>query len=300
MALFWRTALKNEELTAALLDCARASGADLIGIADIDRFREVPAQSHPSSIFPETRSVVVLGKRVARGCLRGIEEGSQFSIYSTYANNWVPHRILALATVRVASWLEDHRWEAVPIPDLPKQVPPMGVPVRDGAPAPNVMMDFADAAVRAGLGEIGYTGQLMTPEFGHLQRLHVILTDAPLTASQLFEGTVCDRCRACAAGCPLNAFRQEGDHDTEILGKRMCVAKIDADACRSCRNGALPNPSHPSGPPDRTAAACMRACVVHMEKAGVLKRRFHNAFRHRPAWAVNKAGEPVIAEGGAQ
>lgn len=290
----------SRSLTEAFIEHARTAGADLVGIASIDRFAGVPAQHHPASIFPETRSVVVLGKRVARGCLRGIEEGSQFSIYVTYANNWVPNRTLALITVRAASWLEDQRWEAVPLPDLPPETPPMGVPVRDGAPAPNVMLDFADAAVRAGLGEIGYTGMLMTPQFGHLQRVQVILTDAPLDASPLFAGVVCDRCGACARACPLGAFKEGGDHAAEILGRSMVVAKVDASVCKACRNGVLPNPSHPAGAPDRSAASCMRACVVHMGEAGLLSRAFENPFRRRPAWAVNRAGESVIVEEGAR
>lgn len=286
----------DEAISPALTDYAKQSGADLVGIASIDRFRGIPPEHHPASIFPETRSVVVLGKRIVRGCLRGVEEGSQFSIHSTYANNWVPHRVLALITVRVASWLEDRQWEAVPLPDLPPQVPAMGVPVRENAVAPNVMLDFADAAVRAGLGEIGYMGALMTPEFGHLQRLQIILTDAPLTPKPLLEKAVCDRCGACMAACPLGAFQAGNERNIDILGKRMRIADVDPSSCRKCRNGALPNPSHPSGVPDRSAATCMRACVVHMEKAGLLKRSFENPFRRRPAWAVNKAGESVLIE----
>ena len=122
--------MSDSQLTQSLKQTAASAGADLVGIAPVARFDEVAPQHHPASIYPETKSVVALAKRIARGCLRGTEEGTQLSIYPTYACNWVPHRFLAYATVGVASFLEDSRYEAVPLPDLPPETPPMGVPVR--------------------------------------------------------------------------------------------------------------------------------------------------------------------------
>ena len=66
------TTLDTTELKAA----AREAGADLVGVADIGRFDGIDPAHHPASIYPEARSVIVLGKRVVRGCLRGVEEGS--------------------------------------------------------------------------------------------------------------------------------------------------------------------------------------------------------------------------------
>lgn len=286
----------DSALTVRLKEAARRAGADLVGIAPIERFDGIAKSHHPSAIFPEARSVVVVGKRITRGCLRGVEEGTQFSLYSTYAMNWVPHRFLALTTVAVATFLEDSRWEAVPVPNLPREVPPMGVPVTPEAPAPNVMIDFADAAVRAGLGEIGYTGELMTPEFGHLQRIQMILTDAELEPDPICELEICDRCGACVRACPLGAISEVGGSEIEICGRRMKVADIDAEICSRCRNGAWPNPDHPSGPPDRLAAACMRACVSHMEERNCLTKRFRAPFRKRPAWNVAENGVASLAK----
>ena len=67
------------ELTDALKQHATESGADLVGIADIERFQGLAPQNDPRYIFPEVRSVVILGRRITRGTLRGIEEGTQFS-----------------------------------------------------------------------------------------------------------------------------------------------------------------------------------------------------------------------------
>lgn len=283
--------------TARFKAAARAAGADLVGIAPIGRFNGIAKSHHPSSIFPETRSVVVIGKRIVRGCLRGVEEGTQFSLYNTYAMNWLPHRFLAMVTVSAATFLEDNGSEAVPLPDLPTQVPAMGVAVKPDAPAPNVMIDFADAAVRAGLGEIGYTGELMTPEFGHLQRIQIILTDTELEPDPICEQEICDRCGACVSACPLGAISESPGSKIEICGRRMEIAEVDAEICSQCKNGAWANPSHSSGRPDRLAAACMRACIAHLEEKGCLANRFHAPFRKRPAWKIDHSGVASVEKG---
>ena len=172
----------------------------------------------------------------------------------------------------------------------------MGVPVREGQPAPNVLLDFEDAAVRAGLGEIGYLRTFVSPEFGARQRFFIILTDAPLEASPISTDEVCERSPAFAKYCPLGAIDASQEETLEIAGKKMRVAKIDFKKCQGCKNGALGNNRHACGKPDRLAALCMRHYMVHLEKAGRLKHTFINPFRNRPAWEVRT--DRVIVEAG--
>ena len=286
-----------DPLTTAFCDHARASGADLVGIAGIDRFGGLPPQHHPTSIYPEARSVIVLGRRITRGTLRGVEEGTQFSNYRLYGEDWLDNRFVALTVYRAAEWLEDRGWEAVPLLALPPEIPPMGVPVRPGSPPPNVLVDVEDAAVRAGLGEIGYARFLLTPQFGPRQRFQAILTDALLDPDPLFAGPICDRDPAIhAAFCPLGAIDPAREETLEICGKEMRVARVDYALCKTCENGAHANRYHPAGKPERLAALCARSCLAHLEEGSKLINTFQHPFRKRAPWTVVRgqlfAGDP--------
>jgi epoxyqueuosine reductase QueG len=267
-----------------LEETARESGADVIGVADIGRFHGLPPEKHPQSIFPEARSVIVLGRRITRGTLRGVEEGTNFLDYALYGYDWLDNRFVALTTRLVSEYLEDNGWEAVPLPNLPPEIPPMGVPVRPGQPAPNVMLDFDDAAVRAGVGEIGYPDVLVTPEFGPRQRIQMILTDAELEPSPILEDEVCTRDPELGDLCPLGALK--GEREMVVCGKSMRIADVDYEKCAGCRNGAKPNMYHPAGRPDRLAAVCVRSYVDHLEKNGRLTKTFNNPFRKRKPWEI--------------
>lgn len=280
--------LKKEKFSEKVKRLAKESGADLVGAANIGRFKDVPAQHHPASIFPEAKSVIVIGRRITRGTLRGVEEGTQFSIYAIYGYDWLDNRFLAMTTFKVAEFLEDNGWEAVPLPNLPPQIPPMGIAVKPNQPEPNVMVDFDDAAVRAGLGEISYCGILLTPKFGPRQRFQLILTDAELEPDSLLQERICDRCMECIRSCPLNAINPKKGKEIIICSKKMKVAEIDYAKCASCKNGATPNRYHPAGNPDRLAAICVRSCIDHLEKTNKLQNKFSSPFRKRPAWTIGK------------
>ena len=56
---------------------AREFGADLVGIASTALLRDLPAEDNPLSIFPQAKAVIVIGRKVLRGALRGVEQGTE-------------------------------------------------------------------------------------------------------------------------------------------------------------------------------------------------------------------------------
>jgi len=277
------------DLKQKINESLKREGIDLIGFAGKERFASVDAAHNPFSIFPEGKTVILLGKRICRGSLRGVEEGTNFGDYSLFGRNWLEDQFLSLACYNLVRVLEDEGWEAVPIFPNPSEVKPMGVSVAEGRPAPNVFPDFEYAAVACGITEIGFGGLLLTPKFGSRQRFHMIITDAELEETPLLETSVCDRCGKCADACPLGAIDKEHTEIIEICGKKMEVAKIHYNKCRECKNGACPGRRFaPESKPDRIAALCNRICLSHLEGTEAVENRFHEAFRKREAWVIGE------------
>ena len=281
-----------KELELQIKEAMKREGIDLIGFASRERFAGVAPRNDPFSIFPEGNTVIMLGKRVCRGSLRGIEEGTNFGDYRLFGQNWLEDEFLSLACYNLVRVLEDQGWEAVPVFPNPPEIRPDGVSVGGGRPEPNVYPDFTYAAVACGIAEIGFGDMLLTPTFGSRQRFHMIITDAKLPQSPLLETSVCDRCGKCADACPLGAIDKHNTHIVDICGKKMEVANVDYDKCRTCKNGACVNRLAAYAKPDRVAALCNRTCLCHLEETEALENKFHEVFRKRDAWSIG--GESAL------
>lgn len=280
--------MKDANFKTAVIEAAKKIGIDLIGFAPKSRFEGVDAQHNPFSIFPEAKTVIMIGKRICRGSLRGIEEGTNFGDYALFGKNWLEDEILSLACYDLVSMIEDNGWEACPIFPNPSELGPQGVAVADGRPAPNVYPDFDYAAVAAGLGEIGLNGLFLSPEFGSRQRFHMIITDAEIEPTPIFDGKICDGCGKCAASCPLGAIDLNSTVNFEVCGKVMPIAKIDYETCKTCKNGACVNRMSAQAKPDRVAAICNRSCMCHLDEGQIIGNKFENPFRTRETWSIGE------------
>ena len=226
---------------------AKQCGADIVGITSMDRFEGAPKQMDPRYIFPDAKSMIVMGFRIFRGCLRGIEEGTFFSCYSSMGYAAINHVWQPMVLWNFCKMLEDNGYEAVPIPnsfpwtntDSSGRDPQATGKPRDGfsrpvspdKPAPDVTVHMRIAAVCAGLGEIGYSKMFLSPEFGPRQRLAAVITDAPLTPDPLFAGKICDRCMACAKDCTGGAISRTKTVKVNVAGREIEWGEIDYEKC---------------------------------------------------------------------
>ena len=272
-----------------IMSAAKKEGIDLVGFAPKSRFSEIDAAHNPFSIFPEGKTVIMLGKRICRGSLRGVEEGTNFSDYALFGKNWLEDEFLSLSCYNLVNVIEDNGWEAVPLFDNPPETAPSGIAVSPDRPAPNVFPDFTYAAVAAGICEIGYLGIPLSKTLGSRQRFQMIITDAEIEPSPLLEKRICDGCQECVYACPYGAISKSETETVTVCGKEMKVAKINYDICKQCKNGAIPNRFTQNGKPDRVAAICNRSCMCHLEENHRLDTSFENPFRKREAWSIGSA-----------
>jgi len=202
-------------------------GVDLLGVAPVSRLEGGPEGGRPTDYLPEATSVIVCAAKipdtVAEVAGHYEKPGKTLGPYMWYGYvvlNWD----LSSAVRRLVTFLEAKGFKALPFP-------PTGLLYKHGDRA-----DFSHrhAAVAAGLGEFGFSGLLLTPEFGPWQRLVSIITDAPLKASPMYHGPkLCqpDACRyACMKTCPTTAM--SGKVSLTIDDRTFEYAKLHPVKCK--------------------------------------------------------------------
>lgn len=266
---------------------ARLQGADLVGIASIEHLKDLPPDSNPLSIMPECKCIIVMARRILRGSIRGVEEGTNFnSTYAMYGFRTLEENFLSRTVYDVSCFVERFGFEGVPIFAYEPDDMAKGIPVAPGKPAPNVIIDVRSIVQAAGLAETGLGDFLITPEYGTRQRFGFVLTDAALECDSVREKTICADCGKCADVCPLGAINLKTMKKVGVKGHEMDVAEVNYELCANCPNGAMTGPGR-GRKPDRIAAICARECLIQLEHAEKLKNKFVNRFRKRSPWAFD-------------
>lgn len=318
-----------DKITSAdIKAAAKRMGADIVGIGSIDRWSTAPIQMDPKQIMPKAKSIIALGFRVLRGSLRGIEEGTYFSNYSSMGYGGITYLYMPMTVINLSKMIEDSGYEAVPMGhqsdwrEIDNLGYPMGTsrPVALGKAAPDVMVNLRIAGFLCGLGEIGYSKMLLTPEFGPRVRIGIIITELELEPDPIMKpGTLCNRCKACVNACPGGCIPADRTVKANVNGYELEWADVDMRLCdvtfqggTECKEGEngdyftepkewqgkykasdispfnkAPRHLYNSGKAICGAAGCTRACMISLEKRGVLKNTFVNPFRTNKPWRVD-------------
>ncbi len=213
---------------------ALAAGADLVGVAPVERFTGAPAGHHPRDILPEAQSVVSLALRIPNGVLDGPTTTYHQALMVTF-------RQLDDLAWRVALFIERGGGRAVPVPS--------DEPYMDwDAEHTNGRGDLSHkhAAQAAGLGRLGKNSLLITPQFGNRVHLVSVVTDVALPPDPLLDWQPCPRgCTLCLKACPANAIPvldgdgASGPHIDQALCRPVSMQRIPKgyviEGCGLCR-----------------------------------------------------------------
>jgi epoxyqueuosine reductase QueG len=198
-------------------------GADLCGISSIDRFNGAPSGYHPLDILPTCQSVIVFAIRFVSGTIacksavpytvvRNVLSDKMDKIAVQFCIDMEKMGILAIPTrTNDSEWDENTgRWRNI--------------------------ISAKHAAEAAGLGTIGRHSLLITPEFGSMVWLSVILTEIELEPDELKE-RVCNNCGLCVQICPVNAL------ELDVVNQSACwdyaFGEVNQDwriRCHKCRD----------------------------------------------------------------
>ncbi len=240
--------LSSQELTDELRNFSlERLTVDLFGIAALERFEGAPEGRRPADYVPDAFAVISMGLKIPDAAVdvAGHYEtpGKTVAPYMWYGYVELNWELSAIAR-QVVRFLEKKGFKGLPFP-------PTGLLYKYGNVA-----DFSHrhAAVAAGLGEFGFNGLLLTPDFGPRLRLVSVITNAPLEGSQMYSGPrLCrpDHCGyACLRACPTSAMA--GKRLLTIGDRHFEYACLDEVKCKwpfpekGFRRTKVPMPPHPT------------------------------------------------------
>lgn len=186
------------DVNTQVRECAAREGADFFGIADIVPAREAIRGQGGELVasFPKAVSIgIKLFHPIVDQLPRRFEDLAHIQNYGHHCYTVINRRLDLIAS-KVAELLQGQGHRVYPVPasqtvDTKRRI---GV-------FSNKM-----AAHMAGLGWIGKSCLLVTPEIGPRCRWATVLTDAPLAPTGRPMDTRCGDCRECVEACPAQAF----------------------------------------------------------------------------------------------
>jgi len=216
--------LENQIKTLAL-----ETGASVVGIASRERFIDLPPSGDPGYLLSSTRSIISFAIPFDRTILRdyfgkkdwrSFGDNQKLILQTLYSINDIlvsflrkeGHEALGVdanCTYRSESGVDD-------ITDMTQFVP-----------------DFSHqyGAVAAGLGRLGWSGNLLTPEYGAAVLLGTVLTSAYLTPDPLCEENPCDRCGFCTLVCPVEMMDKKKGDRAVVAGVAEEIAVRQPHTC---------------------------------------------------------------------
>ena len=221
---------------------ARSLGAVLVGFTNASRYEEYypdsPTVYHPSRIWPEAKSVIVLAVPMPLPILETTPSINYQELYTT------SNIMLDRMAYELALFLDQKGYPAIWAP-------------RDGYSdlkflLDNAMSSFSHviAGYLAGLGTIGWNHCLLTREYGPRVRLVSVLTTAELPPDEVQKKDLCLHCNMCHDFCPVNALT--GD-------RKAPVAQMDMNQCTIRHQDLKEQGNWPCG-------ICTKVCPVGLDR----------------------------------
>ena len=180
-----------------------------IGFAPVARFDDAPEKHHPATVCRGARTVIAFGIPVPRG----IFSSPDYNLYGLHRSYHTVYRQLDEIALGLSNFIESQgRHHAMMVPSY--------APMVFQGYEPWGLISLKHAAVRAGLGAFGRSGQMYHPTHGSRLRLAAVVTSAELSGDPVIDKDPCPaHCRACQQRCPAGAFAPDGQFQ-----KMTCLA----------------------------------------------------------------------------
>lgn len=201
-----------------------------VGVASLAEPGNARLADMARRLLPTAESVVVLGREIYPEVLAHTTPTKVMG-EAALRDILAPHMAhldgrLTSAIYKLCDALHAHRYRALPLPSDACPVDP-----RHQA----AIFSFKHAAQAAGLGVMGKSALLITPQFGPRVRLACLLTEAKLASTAADHANPCLNCDACIEACPARAIAQPSGEEACSVNKFVCCAfRAGSGACSEC------------------------------------------------------------------
>ena len=239
------------------------SGAVLFGVGSKERLKDAPPSGEMNYLLPGAESCIIWAYATPINTLENYLSKKERASYKNnmhfaYSTSWK-------SAVDIAAFIEKNSgFKAVPVPPnigyrvgvlqfktrllvgrwllrhgLAKKMVAKVIARTFGEKSiPGFSLRYG--AVAAGIGRIGWSGNLISEEHGSAIYLAGALTTAPMEPDPLAENNHCNKCKCCVKACPTGFFSMdEEETPVTIAGRQEIYAKRNSFARCYCGCGGL-------------------------------------------------------------
>ena len=228
-------------LKAQIVSFCSERGADMTGFAPVERwdeYDEVPRDFRPRALWAPARTVIVMGLSMPLPIVETTPSVLHMELYKTVNS----------ALDRLAY-------------DLTRYLNGLGHAsfyfTHDGFSSLRALrkenlaaFSHVMAAKYAGLGTIGLSHCLLTPQFGPRVRFVSVFTQASIPPDPVIDRDLCIHCELCARCCPKGALTAKG---------KSTLADYDKTACLDMAETLTRERRYPCG-------VCIKVCPVGKDR----------------------------------
>jgi epoxyqueuosine reductase len=217
--------MKSESIKKDLVGKIRELGIPMVGFAPVSRWTNppkelpnkftewIPEEFWPQSIYPETKTVVVIGLPVQLPIVETAPSIHYHELYRTV------NTLLDIKAYEISNFLTEKGYPSINLP-------------RDGygdievlLKKPLAFFSHKHAAYLAGLGSFGENNVILTKEFGPRVRFTSIFTSAEIEGDPICLEDLCTHCKRCQEYCPVNAIEAMDGAITKPIDKITCATR---------------------------------------------------------------------------
>jgi len=271
--------MKVKSIKDELIDKVKEMGIPLVGFAPVERWADppiklpnkfkdwIPEEFWPQSIYPEARTVIVVGLPLQ---LPIVETAPSIYYHELYN---IVNTLLDSKGYEISNFLTEKGYPSIYLP-------------RDGygdievlLKNPVAFFSHKHAAYLAGMGSFGENNVILTKEYGPRVRFTSIFTTAVIEGDPIPGEDLCKHCKRCINQCPVNAI-PEGIELEDNSGDFF--RPIDKIACANRSKMLRKDFKFPCG-------ICIKVCPVGMDRK-VFNREDMSIYtdkkdsKYRKAW----------------